>query len=30
MVGEDEALLGDIASDMAPEYGCFSFIDLAD
>ena len=29
MVGEDEALLEDIASDMAPEYGCFSFIDLA-
>jgi hypothetical protein len=30
MLGEDEALLEDIASDMDPEDGCLSIMDLDD
>ena len=30
MLGEDEALLEDIASDMDPEDGCLSVMDLDD
>jgi hypothetical protein len=30
MLGEDEALLEDIASDMDPEDGCLSVMDLGD